>query len=153
MLVRRRPDSFPKCSPDGKYILLTVSDYGTFPIWHRETDLWLYEIETGAVSTLDGVNGKYSDSYHCWSSTGRWICWASKRDDRLYGKPYFAHVAADGTVSKPFVLPQKDPDSYLTTLKSYNIPELYRFPESYDASFVCRFYSGMEAENMQYTRQ
>lgn len=145
--------SFPKCSPDGKYILLTVSDYGTFPIWHRETDLWLYEIETGAVSRLDGVNGKYSDSYHCWSSTGRWICWASKRDDRLYGKPYFAHVSADGTVSKPFVLPQKDPDSYLTTLKSYNIPELYRFPESYDASFVRRFYSGMEMENMQYTRQ
>ena len=27
--------SFPKCSPDGKYILYTISDCGTFPIWHR----------------------------------------------------------------------------------------------------------------------
>jgi len=143
--------SFPKCSPDGKYLLLTVSDYGTFPIWHAETDLWLYDIASGALSRLETVNGKYSDSYHCWSGSGRWICWASKRDDRLYGKPYFAHVGPDGTVSNPFVLPQKDPDSYLTSLKSYNIPELYPSPESYDASTVSRFYSDMEVEEMHYT--
>ena len=145
--------SFPKCSPDGKYILLTVSDYGTFPIWHAETDLWLYEIASGELSPLETVNGKYSDSYHCWSSSGRWICWASKRDDRLYGKPYFAHVGPDGTVSKPFVLPQRDPEQYLMTLKSYNIPELYRFPETYDAAYVSRFYRDMEAEAMNYARR
>ena len=144
--------SFPKCSPDGKFILLTVSDYGTFPVWHAETDLWLYEIASGTLSPLEEVNGKYSDSYHCWSSSGRWICWASKRDDRLYGKPYFAHVAPDGTVSKPFVLPQRDPEHYLMTLKSYNIPELYRFPESYDAAYVGRFYREMAAETMTYAR-
>ena len=142
--------SFPKCSPDGKYILMTVSDYGTFPIWHSETDLWLYEIATGKISTLETVNGKYSDSYHSWNSDGHWICWASKRDDRLYGRPYFAHVNPDGTVSKPFVLPQKDPDHYLMTLKSFNIPELYRYPESYDASFVRDFYRDMKAEQMTY---
>ena len=144
--------SFPKCSTDGRYILMTVSDYGTFPIWHGETDLWLYEIATGTLSPLETVNGKYSDSYHCWSSTGRWICWASKRDDRLYGKPYFSHVGDDGTLSKPFVLPQRDPGRYLVTLKSYNIPELYRLPESYDAAYVSRFYSDMEAEKMTYTK-
>ena len=149
---RGKSISFPKCSPDGRYILMTVSDYGTFPIWHSETDLWLYEIASGALFPLEAVNGKYSDSYHCWSSGGRWICWASKRDDRLYGKPYFAHVGADGTVSKPFVLPQRDPGRYLVTLKSYNIPELYRFPESYDAAFVSRFYTEMEAEKMTYTK-
>lgn len=149
---RGKSVSFPKCSPDGRYILITVSDYGTFPIWHSETDLWLYEIATGALFPLETVNGKYSDSYHCWSSTGRWICWASKRDDRLYGKPYFAHIGVDGTVSKPFVLPQRDPGRYQVTLKSYNIPELYRFPESYDAAYVSRFYSNLEAEKMTYTK-
>ena len=149
---RGKSISFPKCSPDGRYILMTVSDYGTFPIWHSETDLWLYEIATGALFPLEAVNGKYSDSYHCWSSSGHWICWASKRDDRLYGKPYFAHVGADGTVSKPFVLPQRDPGRYQVTLKSYNIPELYRAPESYDAAYVSRFYTEMEAEKMTYTK-
>ena len=149
---RGKSISFPKCSPDGRYILMTVSDYGTFPIWHSETDLWLYEIATGALFPLEAVNGKYSDSYHCWNSSGRWICWASKRDDRLYGKPYFAHVGADGTVSKPFVLPQRDPGRYQVTLKSYNIPELYRAPESYDAAYVSRFYTEMEAEKMTYTK-
>ena len=142
--------SFPKCSPDGRYILMTVSDYGTFPIWHHETDLWLYDRATGSLSTLETVNGKYADSYHCWSSSGRWICWASKRDDRLYGRPYFAHVSPDGSFSKPFVLPQKNPESYLTTLKSYNIPELYRIPESYGASYTSRFYTRMDAEKMSY---
>ena len=149
---RGKSVSFPKCSPDGRYILMTVSDYGTFPIWHSETDLWLCEIASGALFPLEAVNGKYSDSYHCWSSGGRWICWASKRDDRLYGKPYFAHVGADGTVSKPFVLPQRDPGRYQVTLKSYNIPELYRAPESYDAAYVSRFYTEMEAEQMTYTK-
>ena len=144
--------SFPKCAPDGRHILLSVSDFGTFPIWHHETDLWLYDLQTGAIDTLPGVNGRYADSYHCWSSSGRWICWASKRDDRLYGRPYFAHISPEGEVSKPFVLPQKNPRTYLTTLKSYNIPELYRTEESYDAAFVSRFYSRMETEKMHYVR-
>ena len=144
--------SFPKCAPDGRHILLSVSDFGTFPIWHHETDLWLYDLQTGAIDTLSGVNGRYADSYHCWSSSGRWICWASKRDDRLYGRPYFAHVSPEGEVSKPFVLSQKNPRTYLTTLKSYNIPELYRTEEYYDAAFVSRFYSRMETEKMHYVR-
>ena len=29
----------PKASPDGRWLLYTVADYGTFPIWHRECDL------------------------------------------------------------------------------------------------------------------
>lgn len=144
--------SFPKCAPDGSAILMTVSDYGTFPIWHHETDLWLYHIATGQIDTLETVNGRHSDSYHCWSRNGRWICWASKRDDRLYGRPYFAHISADGTASKPFVLPQKNPNHYLTTLKSFNIPELYPTAEAYDASYVSRFYRKMEAETMTYEK-
>ena len=38
--------SFPKASPDGKYLLFTRSDYGTFPIWHQESDLYLMNLET-----------------------------------------------------------------------------------------------------------
>lgn len=144
--------SFPKCSPDGRFILLSVSDYGTFPIWHTETDLWLYDTVTGSIDTLAEVNGAFSDSYHCWSSNGRWIVWASKRDDRAYGRPYFAYVSPDGKVSKPFVMPQKDPDHYNMMLKSYNIPELYNDREAYDAHDISNLYFRMETENMTYKK-
>ena len=42
----------PKISPDGKYLLFTVADYGTFPIWHRETDLHMMNLQTGKIDTL-----------------------------------------------------------------------------------------------------
>lgn len=144
--------SFPKCSPDGNKILFTVSDYGTFPIWHIETDLWMLDIESGEIDRMEETNGDFSDSYHCWSSSGRWICWASKRDDRVYGRPYFAFVREDGSVTKGFVLPQKNPEKYLTTFKSYNIPELYDEPEPYGPWNVRDFYRNMETESMKYVK-
>ena len=144
--------SFPKCSPDGKKLLFCASDYGTFPIWHIETDLWMLDLETGEIDTLDAANGEYSDSYHCWSTDGRWICFASKRDDRVYGRPYFAFVREDGTVAKAFVLPQRDPDFYRTTFKSFNIPELYDDAEPYGARDVRKFYFDTETEQMTYVK-
>lgn len=116
--------SHPRVSPDGRHLLYTVSDYGTFPIWHREADLRMIDINTGQIDNLSHVNSDMSDTYHSWSRSGRWFVFASKRDDGLYGKPYFAYVNPDGKVSKPFVLPQKTPTFYDNNLKSFNVPEL-----------------------------
>ena len=144
--------SYPKCSPDGKYILFSVSDYGTFPIWHPETDLWMLELSTGKINKMSQTNGQYSDSYHSWSSNSKWIAFASKRDDRVYGRPYFAHISSDGKVSKAFLLPQKNPNSYLNTLKSYNIPELYNTPETYDVHDIQQLYFRGEKEKFHYQK-
>lgn len=116
--------SHPRVSPDGKRLLYTVSDFGTFPIWHREADLRMIDLDSGAIDLLSHVNSSMSDTYHTWSSSGRWFVFASKRDDGLYGKPYFAHVSTEGEVSKPFVLPQKSPSFYDYNLKSFNVPDL-----------------------------
>lgn len=147
-----RSVSFPKCSPDGVHLLMSVSGYGTFPVWHLETDLWMLDLQNGKTDCMENANGQYSDSYHCWSSNGRWICWASKRDDRVYGRPYFAFIGENGTSSKAFLLPQRNPDIYNSTLKSYNIPELYSTPENYDAHDVSRIYRKMECEKLQYVK-
>lgn len=147
-----RSVSFPKCSPDGRYLLMSVSDYGTFPIWHLETDLWMLNLQNGNIDRMEKTNGEYSDSYHCWSTNGRWICWASKRGDRVYGRPYFAYVSEDGSTGKAFVLPQKDPDIYSGTLKSYNIPELYNEKESYGPWDVNRIYRKMDCEELEYVK-
>ena len=130
--------SHPRVSPDGKRLLYTVSDFGTFPIWHREADLRMLDLASGGVDSLSVVNSPMSDTYHTWSSSGRWFVFASKRDDGLYGKPYFAHVSADGKVSKPFVLPQKSPSFYDHNLKSYNVPDLGVAPVSIVPSEVAK---------------
>lgn len=114
----------PKASPDGRWLMFTVADYGTFPLYHMESTLCLMDLRTGETRMLDSIKGDKSDTYHSWSSDGRWFVFASKRGDGQYGKPYFCHIDADGEVSKPFVLPQKSPQFYEYNLKSFNIPDL-----------------------------
>ncbi len=114
----------PKASPDGRWLLFTVADYGTFPLFHTESTLNLMDLESGEVRPLDEIKGDKSDTYHSWSSNSRWFVFASKRGDGTYGKPYFCHLDADGRTTKPFVLPQKSSRFYLYNLKSFNIPDL-----------------------------
>jgi hypothetical protein len=116
----------PKASPDGRWLMFTVADYGTFPLFHTECTLNLVDLRTGEVRALDGIKGDKSDSYHSWSSDSRWFVFASKRGDGQYGKPYFCHMDADGNLSKPFVLPQKSSRFYGYNLKSFNVPDLGR---------------------------
>ncbi len=125
-LYKERSVCHPKVSPDGKHLLFTVADYGTFPIWHPETDLCMIDLQTGKMDSLGIVNSKKSDTYHSWSHNSRWFVFASKRDDGLYGKPYFCYIDRQGKAHKPFVLPQKEPSFYDDCLQSFNIPELSR---------------------------
>lgn len=124
----------PRVSPDGKYLLFTIADYGTFPIWHREADQAILKLETLKpetlkletlkLETLDIVNSSLSDTYHSWSSNSRWFVFASKRDDGLYGRPFIAYIDESGKAHKPFALPQENPLFYDNCLKSFNAPEL-----------------------------
>lgn len=132
-LYKERSVCHPKISPDGKYCLFTVADYGTFPIWHPEANLLLLNLQTGKTDSLNIVNSKKSDTYHSWSHNSRWFVFASKRDDGLYGKPYFSYIDKEGKAHKPFLLPQKEPSFYDDCLKSFNIPELSRGPLPFNA--------------------
>ena len=128
----------PRISPDGRYILYTVADYGTFPIWHPEADLQMMNLDTGSIDSLAIVNSQKSDTYHSWSSNSRWFVFASKRDDGLYGKPYFCYVDKDGKAHKPFCLPQKHPTFYDNNLKSFNAPELGKGKLPFDVDDVAK---------------
>ncbi len=121
--------SFPRPSYDGKYIMFTLSDYGNFSIWHKEADLWLLNLQEGSMRAIDEVNSDNTESYHSWSSNSRWFVFSSRRDDGLYTRLYLAHIGADGHVSKPFMLPQKNPQEYYDRLiYSYNVPEFTNQP-------------------------
>jgi Tol biopolymer transport system component len=142
--------SQPKPSPDGKYILFTSFDYGNFPVWHKEADLHLLRLTDLSVDSIPVVNSGNSDSYHSWSSESRWFVFASKRDNGMYGKPYFAHIDENGKCSKPFLLPQKNADFYDFLLKSYNIPELARGPVPFSPADVEKAFRKLKAEPVKY---
>jgi hypothetical protein len=114
----------PKASPDGRWLMFSVADYGTFPLFHPECTLYLADLQSGEIRSLDEIKGNKSDSYHSWSSNSRWFVFASKRGDGQYGKPYFCHLDENGHTTKPFVLPQKSSWFYLYNLKSFNVPDL-----------------------------
>ena len=137
-LFSERSVCHPRLSPDGRFVLYTVADYGTFPIWHPEADLQMINLQTGAIDSLSMVNSEKSDTYHSWSSNSRWFVFASKRDDGLYGKPYFCYIDKDGKAHKPFCLPQEHPTFYDNNLKSFNAPELGKGKVPFDVDDVAK---------------
>jgi Tol biopolymer transport system component len=116
--------SYPRVSPDGRYLLYTLSDYGTFPIWHNEADLRMIELATGEDVDISVWNTPdQAESYHNWSSDGRWVVFGSRRLDGRFTRLFIAYMDADGKPCKPFLLPQEDPREHEWRLKSFNVPE------------------------------
>lgn len=121
--------SFPRCSPDGRWLMFTRSDYGNFSIWHEESQLCVMDLETWGWRDMDEVNSGSIDSYHSWDSSGRWFVFSSKRLDGLWARPFIAAFdPATGRASRPFCLPQKQPEFYTDFMRTFNIPELISAP-------------------------
>ena len=121
--------SFPVLK--GNELLFTVTSHGTFPIWHRDADLWMLDLETGNATPCVELNSLEAESYHSWSSNGKWVIFGSRRLDGRYTRLFLAHYEGNGHFSKPFLLPQKSPRDNALRLKSYNRPEFmtHRCPE------------------------
>ncbi|MEO0293476.1 MAG: cytochrome C biosynthesis protein [candidate division WOR-3 bacterium] len=117
----------PRVSPDGNFVLFTVSAYGNFPVYLSSSDLYLLNLSSGETKKLE-LNTEYTESFHSWSSNSRWIVFSSKRMDHLFSRPYFAYIDKEGNVSKPFILPQKNPSYYETCLENFNVPEFIKKP-------------------------
>jgi hypothetical protein len=137
--------TLPRVSPDGRYLMFTLAEYGVFHIWHRDADLWMLDLkkedgrgkmdeesgkmeEAAAARPLTELNSDDTESYHSWSSNGRWVVFSSRRYDGNYTRPFIAHIDVNGHGSKPFELPCADPDFHRQLLRSYNVPEFMRGP-------------------------
>lgn len=116
--------SFPRVSPDGRWLVFTHHAFGNFSIWHPEADLWMINLKTKAMKPMTAANSNNVDSYHSWSHNSRWMVFSSRRDDGLYTRPYFTYIDHQGHAHKPFMLPQRNPRKfYADQIFSYNIPE------------------------------
>lgn len=117
----------PRVAPDGESVLCCLLPYGNFPPYQPAADLYQYTVDTRKLHKLD-FNSDQCDSYPCWSSTGRWIVFSSKRRDGLFARPYFSHRDDVGRFSKPLLLPQRDPAFYDSFINNFNRPELVTGP-------------------------
>ena len=118
--------AMPRVSPDNRFLMFVMADYGCFPAYNPEADLYLMNLKTRKYEPLETLNSNNVESYHSWSSNGRWVVLSSRRGDGLYMKPYIGYIDENGVSRKPFLLPQKDPAFYDTFLFSFNIPELVK---------------------------
>jgi Tol biopolymer transport system component len=124
--------TLPRVSPDGRYLMFALAEFGVFHIWHHDADLWMLDLQSGEGREnpwpIDEINSPDTESYHSWSANGRWVVFSSRRDDGTYTRPFFAHIDKDGHGTKPFELPSADPDYHRQFMRSYNIPEFMSGP-------------------------
>lgn len=116
--------SWPRPSYDGRFIMYCLTDYGYFPVDHKEADLWIMSLADGTTRPATAANSADTESFHNWSSDSRWIVFSSRREDGQTSLAYIAHVDTMGNVSKPFLLPQRHPRAYYEAeLRSFNTPD------------------------------
>jgi hypothetical protein len=119
----------PRISPDGRWLLFCMCDYGCFPVYRSSSDLCIMDLKAGRENGRYkyrrlNINSDQSESWHSWSSNSRWIAFSSKRGNGMFTRSYLAYVDPEGAVHKPLVVPQKDPTYYDSCLWTYSVPEL-----------------------------
>ncbi len=131
----------PRISPDGRFLLFCMIEYGCFPIFQPTSDLYLMDLRTGTYRPAP-INSEYAEAWHSWSSNSRWIAFSSKRDGGVFTRPYLCHIDADGQFGKPFVLPQRSPSFYDSCYCVYNMPELVAGPVPVNSKALVRAVNG-----------
>jgi len=121
-------------SYDGRWLMYCVSSRGNFPVSQDDADLWLMDLKTGESRELSEVNSQQCESFHNWNGNSHWFVFSSKREDGMYTKLYLASIDDQGRVSKPFLLPQRNPRAYyLEMMDAYNCPDFTKTKVELDA--------------------
>lgn len=117
--------AFPTISPNGKFMLFCMVDFGYFPVNNKTSDLYLMDMRTNKYYKPD-INSDESESYISWSSNSKWFVFSSRRLDGVTSKPFICSIDSLGNTSKPFILPQEDPLFYTINHKNFARPELIK---------------------------
>lgn len=142
--------TLPRVSPDGRYMLFALGEYGCFHVWHRDADIYMLDLVSGKANALKKSNSTDAESYPTWSSSGKWIMFSSRRDDGNYTRVYIAHVEPDGSTTKAFLLPQSNPAFHTLYDKSFNRPEFMVEPVPFTPLEAAEVLSG-EALKVTYS--
>jgi pentatricopeptide repeat protein len=110
---------FPKYSPDGKWIVFCkAKDY---MLLRPDSDLYIIPAEGGVARRLR-YNTPRMNSWHSWSSNGRWLVFSSKVNGP-YTQLFLTHIDENGNDSPPVLL-----ERFTSPDRAANIPEFVNLP-------------------------
>lgn len=115
----------PRLTPDGRYMLFSLGDCGGYNLYHSESELMMMALETRELVPTDILNSPRAESFHSWSSNGRWVMYVTKRFDGRYTRLMLAYWDGE-RFHKPFLLPQRNPEENIMLLMAYNVPEFIK---------------------------
>jgi len=134
-------------------MVVCLTDYGNFPVNHKDADLFIINMETWEIQPLEGANSDRADSYHSWSGGSHWMVFSSRRIDGYYSRPYITYIDDDGKASKPFLLPQHNPHKfYIDQMMSYNLPELVDGKVQVSQHKIALTLNNRQGENMSFKK-
>jgi tetratricopeptide (TPR) repeat protein len=108
---------FAKYSPDGKWIVFCKAS--NYMLLQPDSELYMIPAEGGVARRLR-ANTARMNSWHSWSSNGRWLVFSSKVNTP-YTQLFLTHIDANGQDTPPVLL-----ERFTGTDRAANIPEFVR---------------------------
>jgi tetratricopeptide (TPR) repeat protein len=121
---------FAKYSPDGKWIVFCKAE--NYMLLMPDSELYIIPAEGGEARRLR-ANTPRMNSWHSFSSNGRWLVFSSKANGP-YTQLFLTHIDEEGHSTPPVVL-----DRFTGTYGAANIPEFVPLPGNAIARIEERF--------------
>jgi Tfp pilus assembly protein PilF len=112
-------NSFPKISPDGRWIVFVESRNGE--VMRPDGQLFIVPAEGGSARRLN-ANMSPMNSWHSWSPNGRWLVFSSKSRGP-YTRMYLTHIDKQGNDSPAIFI-----DNSTAANRAVNLPEFVNIP-------------------------
>ena len=110
---------FAKFSPDGKWIIFCKAE--NYMLLMPDSELFIIPAEGGEARRLR-ANTPRMNSWHSWSSNGRWLVFSSKANT-AYTQLFLTHIDEKGESTPPVVL-----ERFTGSDRAANIPEFVALP-------------------------
>jgi tetratricopeptide (TPR) repeat protein len=114
-------NSFPKISPDGKWIVFVQAHNGQ--LMRPDSQLYIVPTAGGAARRMN-CNTSLMNSWHSFSPNSRWLVFSSKSRSP-YTQMFLTHIDADGTDSPAILI-----ENSTAANRAVNIPEFVNVPPS-----------------------
>lgn len=114
-------NSFPKVSPDGKWIVFVQAKNGQ--LMRPDSQLYIVPFAGGEARRMQ-CNTRLMNSWHSWSPNGRWLVFSSKSESP-YTRMFLTHVDENGNDSPAIPI-----ENATAANRAVNIPEFVNMDPS-----------------------
>jgi len=128
-------NSFPKVSPDGRFIVFVQAKNGQ--LMRPDSKLYIVPFE-GGTARLMRCNLPLMNSWHSYSPNGRWMVFSSK-SNTPYTQMFLTHIDAEGNDSPAILI-----ENSTAANRAVNLPEFVAAP--YDR------FNGIDVPAVDHTR-